>query len=98
VRPRLTDAAEDDLAGIDAYYRVRSKTAADKVTRGILKAVRGLGKFPRMGRVGHYPGTREHVTATYGYRIVYEIDEDARIIYVLRIMHGVQQWPPAADD
>ncbi len=84
----LTAAAEDDLAGIYNYYAERSSTAADRIVAVILKAVRGLGRYPRMGKLGHYPDTREHFTTRYPYRIVYRIDEGDGVVYVLRVMHG----------
>jgi len=94
VRARLTATAENDLAGIYTYYAERSGAAADRVVGVILKAIRGLGRYPRMGKSGHYPDTREHFTTRYPYRIVYRIDEDAGDVYVLRIMHGARQWLP----
>lgn len=70
MRVDLSDAAERDLAAIHAYYADRSETAADRVVGVIARSLRGLGRFPLMGKPGHYPGTREHITARYAYRIV----------------------------
>jgi len=91
-----TEAAEDDLADIYRYYARLSGSAAiaKKVNRVIVKAGDGLYLFPRMGRIGHYPGTRERFTARYNYRIVYEIIEADQIINILRFIHGSRQWPP----
>lgn len=95
MRVHLSAAAEDDLANIYTYYRQRSDTAADRILAVVLKATRGLGRFPKIGKPGHYPGTRELFTTRYSYRIVYEVNEADQVIDVLRILHGAQQWPPA---
>jgi len=102
-----TEAAEDDLADIYRYYARQSGSDAiarkvnrvivRKVNRVIVKAGDGLYLFPRMGRIGHYPGTRERFTARYNYRIVYEIIEADQIINILRVIHGSRQWPPVEE-
>lgn len=97
MRVEISASAQRDIDGIYAYYDERSERAADRVVAVIIRALRGLGRFPLMGKPGHYPGTREHITARYGYRIVYEVREDAQIINIVRILHGARQWPPEAE-
>jgi addiction module RelE/StbE family toxin len=97
VRVEVSAAAQRDIDGIYAYHEERSEIAADRVVAVIIRALRGLGRFPLMGKSGHYPGTREHITARYGYRIVYEVQDDARVINIIRILHSARQWPPEAE-
>ena len=47
-----------------------------------------------MGRVGLVPGTRELIPHE-NYRLVYEVDETAQIIWVLALVHVARLWPPA---
>ena len=94
MRVEVSAAAQRDIDGIYAYYDERSERAADRIVAVIIRAMRGLGRFPFLGKPGHYPGTREHITARYGYRIVYEVQEDAQVINIVRVLHGARQWPP----
>ena len=48
-------------------------------------------KFPNRGRLGKKEGTRELVMSPLPYIVVYDVREDAT--YVVRILHGAQQWP-----
>ena len=47
--------------------------------------------FPNRGRLGKKEGTRELVMSPSPYVVVYTVRGDA--IYVVRILHGAQQWP-----
>ena len=47
--------------------------------------------FPNRGRAGKKEGTRELVMAPLPYIVVYTVRED--VVYVVRILHGAQQWP-----
>jgi toxin ParE1/3/4 len=97
MRVALTEAAEQDLAAIYAYYAGRS-SAADRVLGTILKAINGLALLPLMGRPGDVPETRERIVTRYPYRIVYHIDEAHEVIEVWRVVHRTRQWPPADTD
>ena len=43
------------------------------------------------GRPGKKPGTRELVLSPLPWILVYAVRGDA--VYVVRILHGAQQWP-----
>jgi len=88
VRIALTEAAEEDFAAIYTYYAGRF-AAADRV-------IGGLTLFPRMGRPGDVPETRERIVTRYPYRIVYHIAEAEQVIEVWGVLHRERQWPPAA--
>jgi toxin ParE1/3/4 len=94
VKVALTEAAEADLADIYAYYAERSGPAADRVLGTILRAINGLGLFPRLGKPGEVPETRERIVTRYPYRIVYHINEAEQIVEIWRVVHSAQRWPP----
>ena len=59
--------------------------------RALYEAPATLLMFPNRGRLGKKEGTRELVMSPLPYIVVYTVREDA--IYVVRILHGAQQWP-----
>jgi toxin ParE1/3/4 len=44
------------------------------------------------GRRGKVPGTRELLVQRTPYVAIYELRGD--LVFILRIIHGGQQWPP----
>jgi toxin ParE1/3/4 len=68
--------------------------AAIAVGDAIIEAIDRLTRFPRMGRLGRVPGTRELPVTGTPYVLVYRVEADA--VVVLRVLHGAQQWPPLA--
>ncbi len=65
--------------------------AARRMARELLLAGDSLAVFPRRGRSGRVPGTRELV-AVAPYIIVYEVMEADRVT-ILRVWHGAQDRP-----
>jgi toxin ParE1/3/4 len=57
----------------------------------VLRAIARLEEFPRLGREGRIPGTRELIVSRTPYLVAYRIIGDA--IHVLRVLHGRQRWP-----
>lgn len=57
----------------------------------IFEAAGGLTTFPRQGRIGRRPETREMVVPKTPFLIAYRVREDR--IEILRVMHGAQRWP-----
>jgi toxin ParE1/3/4 len=47
--------------------------------------------FPKSGRSGRKEGTRELVPSPLAYVLVYAMRGD--VMFVVRILHGAQQWP-----
>jgi toxin ParE1/3/4 len=80
-RLRWSEPASRDFLGILEWIKARNPPAAAKVGRHILDGVEGLVDHPFMGKPGRSPNTREFVTTSYPYLIVYgvEPDNDARI-------------------
>jgi toxin ParE1/3/4 len=59
--------------------------------RALDEAPATLQMFPNRGRLGRKQGTRELLMSPLPYIVVYTVRGDA--IYVVRILHGAQQWP-----
>jgi toxin ParE1/3/4 len=59
--------------------------------RPLYEAPATLLTFPNRGRIGKKEGTRELVMSHLPYIVVYTVRGDA--VYVVRILHGAQQWP-----
>ena len=88
---RWTAYASDDFTGIVEHIREDNPAAAQRVARTIYRAVADLRTFPRRGRIGLAPNTRELIFPPWPYIAVYEIVEDQ--VNVLRIRHAAQDWP-----
>jgi toxin ParE1/3/4 len=90
---RWTPEAIDDLVSLGDFIAARNPDAAKKVVARIFDAARVLAEFPRVGRAGRVPGTRELVVLRTPYLVVYRIDEP--LVEILRVVHGARQWPPS---
>ena len=53
--------------------------------------VEQLCDFPRSGRIGRMPETRELVVTGTAFIVVYIVGDDVELA---RVLHGEQQWPP----
>ena len=58
--------------------------------RAVYDAPGTLLTFPHRGRPGKKEGTRELVLSPLPYVVVYAVRGDA--IFIVRILHGAQQW------
>lgn len=76
-----------DLSRIFRHIAEENPVAARRVARELLLAGESLTLFPRRGRPGLIPGTRELVAVT-PYIIVYEVAEAE--VTILRVWHGAQ--------
>ena len=65
------EEARDDIARTARYIAEENPAAARQVGRELVLAGDGLAMFPRRGRLGRVPGTRELVTVR-PYIIIYE--------------------------
>jgi toxin ParE1/3/4 len=89
---RWTEPALRDLTGICDYTEEQDGLeAARRVAIRIYEAVTALTQFPRRGRPGRKPGTRELVFSGLPFLAVYRVREDA--VEIDRILHGAQEWP-----
>ncbi len=80
-----------DIGRMVRYIAADNPIAAKRVGRELLVAGDSLVTFPRRGRPGREPGTRELV-AVSPYVIVYRIAADDTVT-IVRIWHAAQDRP-----
>jgi plasmid stabilization system protein ParE len=78
-----------DRDAIIAYLELLNPHAAANLLRALVLAGDSLALFPNRGRLGLAAGTRELV-AVSPYLVVYEVDQAAQIVRILRVWHGAQ--------
>ena len=89
-----TKSALDDLRELVRYIAADDPAAAQRFGNAIIRRVEGLASFPRIGRVVPELGNdlvREVILTPF--RIVYELDDDANRIAVVRVWHGARGEP-----
>lgn len=91
MRLRWTTAAADDLERIAEYLFEKTPQNASQLIRKIYEAPSSLKTHPNLGRPGKKEGTRELVLTPLPYVVIYQVKGDAT--YILRILHGAQDWP-----
>jgi addiction module RelE/StbE family toxin len=89
-----TKRAADDLDRLMDFLEQDDRPTAERVGREILDAVSRLQAFPGLGRPGRVTGTREIVLVPRAlpYLVIYEVREES--IFILRVLHSAQKWPP----
>jgi toxin ParE1/3/4 len=88
---RWTREAASDLERIADDLLGHTPNHAERLVRALYDAPGTLLTFPNRGRPGKKEGTRELVMSPLPYILVYTVRGDA--VYVVRILHGAQQWP-----
>jgi toxin ParE1/3/4 len=92
MRIRWTTPAAQDLTRISDYISERDgPSLARRVALTIYERVDTLTAFPRRGRPGRVPDTRELVISGLPYLAIYRLKGD--VIEIARVLHGAQQWP-----
>jgi toxin ParE1/3/4 len=96
-RVEMTQRASRDLEYLYEHIHAESSPAATRWFNGLEKAIRTLEHFPRRHPVASESdklkrplrhllyGRKAHV-----YRVLYEIDEPQRAVYVLTVRHGAR--------
>ncbi len=90
---RFHRTALADLQRIRNWIAEDSPRAADHVILRIDQSISLLESFPRIGRTGLVEDTREISVPNTPYIVVYT-EPDAYEIWILRIIHGRQKYPP----
>jgi addiction module RelE/StbE family toxin len=88
---RWTEDAAADLERIADYLLAHAPERASRLVRALHEAPSTLLTFPNRGRPGKKDGTRGLALSPLPWIIVYAVRGD--VIYVVRILHGAQQWP-----
>ncbi|WP_245436510.1 type II toxin-antitoxin system RelE/ParE family toxin [Mesorhizobium tamadayense] len=86
-----TPEAEQDRADIWDYIAADSLSAAARMDHLFSDAAARLADFPKLGRTGKIPGTREMIPHE-SYRLVYEVEGKSRA------GPGAYSSPVAADE
>jgi addiction module RelE/StbE family toxin len=93
MRVRWTTDAADDLEQICDYIAQNRPDSARRVAQSVVERLGTLETFPRLGRSGRVPGTREVAFPPLPFIAVYEVLDAPAEVRVLRILHGAQRWP-----
>jgi toxin ParE1/3/4 len=75
-----------------AFIHQYNPRAAARVQAEIIRRVASLERFPRSGRLGRQPETRELVIGGTPYVVIYSISD--AVIQIVHVVHSSQQWPP----
>jgi toxin ParE1/3/4 len=84
----FAEPAALDLQQIIDYIALDNPNAAEAVHRAIADTARRLTDFPKMGRPGRLPDTREVPVPSLPYLIVYEVGAGA--VTILAVFHGAR--------
>ena len=82
--------AERDLDAIAEYIARDNLDAALALDEHIRNAADDLAMFPRKGKPGRVPGTRELVVHP-SYIMVYTMENKA--VHIIAMLHATMQWP-----
>lgn len=87
------------FATLDAQLRhIAGDDPGAAVAQGdrIMAVLDHLPQNPEMGRTGRVKGTRELVVTGTPFIVIYRVNQKAKHVEALRVLHGSQQWPPPA--
>lgn len=93
LRVRFTQFALADLEDIAAYISRDSEHEARRVINRLEEVCQKLGEIPGMGRLSEVPPARKLTVPPWRYKIVYQIDETAGEVVILRVYHGARNLP-----
>jgi addiction module RelE/StbE family toxin len=94
MRVRWTTDAADDLERICDYIAQDRPESGRRVAESVVERIGTLETFPLIGRPGRVQGTREIAFPPLPFIAIYEVLETRGEVWMLRIPHGAQQWPP----
>ena len=89
---KITELAEQDLENAANYiaFELFNPSAAEKMVKGIREQINTLDLFPESHELDDDPVLAEigvHKTYYKEYKIFYIIDEEAKTVFVVRILH-----------
>lgn len=85
------DSYAQDLDKIVDHIAKDNPSAALDMWDEIERQVERLRDFPRSGRTGRIPETRELVVSGTPFIVIYMVGDNVDLI---RVLHGAQKWPP----
>jgi len=80
-----------DLVELREWIARDNPAAAGAIAQRVLNAAKSLRSFPRMGRQGRRPGTRERIVPGTPYFLCYRVH--AKAIEIVAVVHGARDWP-----
>ena len=89
-----TESGNNDLKQIVSFIAIDDSDAAERFGLSIIDQIEALSAHPRMERIvpeEQIEEIRELIVPPY--RIVYEIYETERVIYVVRVWHSARGKP-----
>lgn len=89
--------ALNDRTAIWDYLEERNPLAAAEMDERFSEAAARLAEQPLMGAPGKIAGTRELMPHEH-YRLVYELDEEAGIVWIVTLIHTARCWPPVSPE
>jgi toxin ParE1/3/4 len=92
MKARWTMPAANQLQDLSDYIASDNPAAANRTVRRIREAIHRTSLMPNIGGPGRVSGTREISVSGTAYVVAYRILESDRMIHVLGIMHGAQEW------
>jgi len=96
VKIRWAQEALQDRTLIWEYLSERNPVAALELDKRFSDAVHRLAEHPFIGITGRIPGTREWVLHEH-YRLIYEINEETKTLWIITLIHTARCWPPEAE-
>ncbi len=92
MKVRWTTRAEDDLTAQCDHIAEENPALASRIGAEVIARVGGLADHPYRGRSGRVDGTRELPLPGLPWLAIYAIEDEA--VFILRLLHGAQDWPP----
>lgn len=97
MKVRWSDEALQDRTAIWDYLAERNLVAAVELDERFSEAAERLAEHPLMGVNGQLAGTRERVPHEH-YRLIYELDEERDLVWIVTLIHTARCWPPISPD
>lgn len=88
---KFSEEADHDLDAIKFYIAQDNPAAAERTVARIMQSILYLQDFPRLGRPGIVPDTRELGILGLPYKAVYRIEGDT--IVIVTIFHQYRLYP-----
>ncbi len=87
-----TQKSEDDLLNIWSYIAVDSPKAADRFLIQPIEHMERTLDFPKFGKALPQISVQHRGIVLGNYLLIYHLDEAARLITLVRVVHGARDW------
>ena len=88
------ESANNDLKQIVSFIAIDDSDAAEKFGLSIVDQIEALSMHPRLGRIVPEEQIEEIRELIFSpYRIVYEIYEKEKVVYIVRVWHSARGRP-----